>query len=224
LPAALNCGSKRAVSFRALTALILLQASAAVLHAELVPCREPSDARPVAEALARLRAATDPCGESAELTAVLDTLARCPTARYEICVTAGADRNLFDRPNTRDGVRTIRWNPELSSELEARCDDGAPAVRREPTASLLHEVAHAADDCAGRDPGQHELDAVRIENIYRRAAGLAQRAGYGAEPLPPSMRRSCEPASCTCGLPAAPEAARVDPTLRIGPIADDPIR
>ena len=212
------------MSMRALVAVVLLHASAAVIHAELVPCRQPSDARRVADALVRLRAAADPCGESAELTAVLDALVACPTARYEICINPGADRNLFDRPNTRDGVRTILWNPDLSSELEPRCDEHGSAVRREPTASLLHEIVHAAHDCTGLEPGQHELEAVRIENIYRRAARLPQRAGYGAEQLPPSMRRTCGPASCTCGVPGASETAATEPTFRFEPVADDPIR
>jgi hypothetical protein len=43
---------------------------------------------------------------------------------------------------------------------------------RDPTASLVHELAHAAQDCSGLNPGEHELEAVRIENIYRRASGL----------------------------------------------------
>ena len=213
------------MSLRALTVGVLLIASATGLRAELVPCREPSDARRVAETLARLRRANDPCGESAEVTAVLDALAACQAARYEIRVTRDGERNLFDRPNARDAVRTILWNPELRSELEPRCDDGRAAVHREPTASLLHELVHAAHDCAGLDPGQHELEAVRIENIYRRAAGLAQRAGYGGELLPAAMRRTCEPGACSCDVPGLTVEAALSPAaapepMTIGPVAD----
>ena len=67
-------------------------------------------------------------------------------------------------------------------------------VTRDPTASLLHEIVHAVHDCEGLDPGAHELDAVRIENIYRRAAGLCQRTGYGDVPLPAAMVRVCDSA------------------------------
>ena len=200
------------MSLRVLAAALLLLGSAVGARAELIPCREPSDARRVQETLAQLRATVDPCGESGEVTAVLDALAACRSARYEICVRA-ADRNLFDRPIARDGVRTIVWNPALRTELEPRCDQGG-AVHREPTASLLHELVHAAHDCAGLDPGQHELEAVRIENVYRRAAGLSQRAGYGDEALPAAMRRTCEPGACSCEIPTAPQlpavAARLD--------------
>lgn len=207
--------------------LLLLLGSVARGDAELLPCRQPSDPQRVSEALARLRAAADPCGESGEVTAVLDALAGCATARYEICVTAAAERNLFDRPNTRDGVRTILWNPDLSSELEPRCDENHDPVRREPAASLLHEIVHAAHDCAGLDPGQHELEAVRIENIYRRAASLPQRTAYGLDPLPPSMRRVCDANSCACSVPETEATtAKMEPTIHLGPIADgsDPVR
>jgi hypothetical protein len=209
---------------RALATAVLLLGSGAGVRAELVPCRQPSDARPVGEALARLRSAADPCGESAEVTAVLDALAACRALRYEICVSAATDRNLFDRPNARDGVRTILWNPDLVTELEPACEARGTSVRREPTASLLHELVHAAHDCAGLDPGQHELEAVRIENIYRRAARLPQRAGYGPEMLAASARRACEPGACPCAVPAAgddPPASRAaQATFRRFPAAD----
>jgi hypothetical protein len=211
------------VSTRALLAGLLFVGSVGGTHAELVPCRQPSDARRIVEALSRLRQTVDPCGESAEVTAVLDALADCRTARYEICVSADTDRNLFDRPTARDGVRTIVWNPELRSALEPRCEEQGPSVHREPTASLLHELVHAAHDCAGLDPGQLELDAVRIENIYRRAAGLPQRAGYGVEMLPASVRRTCAPDGCPCSVPsqrADTDVPRVEAAIRRGPVAD----
>ena len=209
------------MSLRAVSAAVLLVA-AGISHAEMVPCRHASDARQVDEALARLRGANDPCGESAEVTAALDALAGC-TARYEICVSVSADRNLFDRPSSRDEIRTIVWNPGLSSELEPRCEPGGDPLRREPTASLLHEIVHAAHDCAGLDPGHLELEAVRVENIYRRAAGLRQRGAYGSEPLPEAMLRSCEPGVSTCRVPASPlagEVARPSSEARPGPVAD----
>ena len=87
----------------------------------------------------------------------------------------------------------------LRSELEWGCDgDPDKAVRRDPAASLLHELVHAVQDCAGMDPADHEFEAVQIENIYRRANKLCQRTRYGNEPLPSEMRVSCEPTDCRC--------------------------
>ena len=142
----------------------------------------------VTAALRRIETSVDPCGETATMLAVLERLDGC---RYEIRTSATAERNLFDRH------ATITWNPELRSELEPSCD-------RDPTASLLHELVHAVDECEGRNPGEHELDAVRIENIYRRAAGLCQRTRYGDDVLPASMTRQCERDRCTCALPHQP--------------------
>ena len=197
------------MSMRAVAAAVLLFGSVTGARGELMPCRQPPHARRVQEALAQLRATVDPCGESGEVAAILDALAVCRSARYEICVNAAADRNLFDRPNQPGRIRTIVWNPDLRTELEPRCDARPGAVHREPTASLLHELVHAAHDCAGLDPGQHELEAVRIENIYRRAAGLPQRAGYGDAALPTPLRRTCEPGACSCAIPNAPDATTV---------------
>jgi len=212
-----------AVPLRPLTALLLLVAVPGALRAELVPCRRPSDTARVSAALTRLRLAVDPCGESAEVAAVLDALTRCTSARYEICTGSNLERNVFDRPVARHETRTIFWDPDLSSALDPSCAEEPDPVRREPTASLLHELVHAAHDCAGREPGELELEAVRIENIYRRAAGLRQRRGYGVEPLPAAMTRSCDPAACSCGIPASPADAASDvpqTARRDRPLAD----
>jgi hypothetical protein len=167
--------------------------------AELVPCRRPADSFRIARALQSIRGSIDPCGESAAVARVMESLARCATARYEICTSGDASRNLFDRPNDRGEVRTIIWNPELRTELEPACDgDPTRPLLRDPIASLLHELVHAAHDCAGLDPGAQELEAVRIENIYRRAAGLCQRGGYGGLPLASDVMPSCAGGRCTC--------------------------
>lgn len=212
------------MSRRVPAAAVLLLAFVAGVRGELVPSGEPSDARRVEAALAQLRAAVDPCGESPEVSAVLDALAACRGTRYQIRVSAAADRNLFDRPSPRDRVRTIIWNPDLRTELEPRCDRRPAAVHREPSASLLHELVHAVHDCAGLDPGRYELEAVRIENVYRRAAGLPQRGGYGGDTLPAAMRRLCEPGACSCGIPSAPDVPAVaggsDSPLPTEPVAD----
>src|SRR5438045_3158995 len=174
--------------------LACIISAAAPARADRVACRDGADGTRVAAALGRIRGGVDPCGESAEVAAVLRRVERCA---YEVCTSVTADRNLFDRA-------VVTWNPDLTSEVESTRDDtGGTAVLRDPTASLLHELVHAADDCEGRNPGEHELEAVRIENIYRRAAGLAQRTGYGELRLPPSMIRECRPGRCTCPRPGA---------------------
>ena len=152
--------------------------------------RHEPEAGAVADAIRRIEESVDPCGETGAVRSVLRRLERCG---YDVRTSATAERNLFDR-------RTITWNPDLRSELEPACeDDPATPVLRDPTASLLHELVHAADDCEGRNPGEHELDAVRIENVYRRAAGLCQRTRYGDAPLPASMTRRCADPTTTVG-------------------------
>ena len=148
-------------------------AAALIAIVLLAPAADARPDDPVRDALRRIRESVDPCGESREVAALLTTLARCP--RWAVRISATAGRNLYDR-------RTITWNPALRSELEPACD-------RDPTASLLHELVHAAHACQGLAPGRDELEAVRIENIYRRAARLCQRTRYGDVPLPPAMRR-----------------------------------
>lgn len=169
----------------------------------------------ITAALARMRRVVDPCGESAQVRAVLDGLERCASHGYRICASTAVERNVFDRPSPIGGeapLATISWNPELRTELEPAHDgDPATAVRRDPTASLLHELVHVVQDCAGLNPGEHELEAVRIENIYRRAAGLAQRRAYGEEPLPAEMVRLCTSESCPCTVPLqAPSVVRTE--------------
>jgi hypothetical protein len=169
--------------------------------AQLSPCGRNSDGPAIAAALHAIRASVDPCGESPELAAMLATVARCAPGRYQICTDRTIQRNVLDRPMGSE-PRTITWNPVLRSVLEpASGDDPTSRVLRDPTASLVHELAHAAQDCEGLNPGEHELEAVRLENVYRRAAGLWQRHGYGDEPLPPEMVRTCTPADCSCSLP-----------------------
>ena len=159
-------------------------------RADLVPHAHGDSAGRIADAFRRILQGGDPCGESADVIALLDRLETCAGSAYDIRISATADRNLFDR-------RTITWNPDLRSELEPAPD----SVMRDPIASLVHELVHAAHQCAGLNPGEHELEAVRIENIYRRAAGLSQRTRYGDTPLPPAMVRVCRPERCPCSTP-----------------------
>jgi len=140
---------------------------------------------------------------------MLDDLQHCTRARYEICIDPTASRNLFERPDN-DGFGTITWNPQLRSELEDGCgSDPAGHVMRDPVASLLHEIVHAAHDCAGLDAGEYELEAVRVENIYRRAAGLCPRHGYGDDRLPLEPTKGCAPARCDCSAAGASTAQRM---------------
>lgn len=173
----------------------------------IVPCgNQPERERiRIERALQTIRSSIDPCGGSSEVSELLREVETCPTGRYEICIDRTATRNVFDRPSgahRRSQTRTITWNPDLRAEIEQGCggDPGFPVVR-DPIASLLHELAHAAQDCRGLDPREHEFDAVRIENIYRRATRSCQRTRYGADFLPTSMLLSCEPGGCVCRPP-----------------------
>jgi hypothetical protein len=185
---------------RLVRAFVVVLAAAVLLptlpaSATLVAC---GDGASVAAALARIRAVADPCGETRELASLVDAVERCPTARYRICTRQDVARNLFERPGLEAVGRpgTITWNPELRDALEPACeDDSTRPVLRDPVASLVHEIAHAVHDCNGLPAGRLELEAVRLENIYRRAAGLCQRRGYGDEPLPASLRRVCRQAA-----------------------------
>ena len=167
-------------------------------RSELVPCRRPADGVRIAAALERIRRSVDPCGESSDIVALLDRLGRCPRVRYEICTDTHAARNVFEHADHVDEPGRIVWNPDLHSDLERGC-------ARDPTASLLHEIAHAVHDCEGLNAGAFEAEAVRIENVYRRAAGLCQRTRYGDEALPLA---SCDAGTCRCpGLVPAPSGA-----------------
>lgn len=178
--------------------------------AQLAACGPDTDAAAIGTALGAIRQSADPCGESPELYAMLAAIEHCSSGPSRICTDSTIHRNVFDR-RTAAAPRTITWNPELRSVLEPACaDEPGEQVVRDPTAALVHELAHAAQDCEGLNPGEHELEAVRLENIYRRAAGLSQRRGYGDDPLPPAMRRACTPARCSCSTPVeiATTAAR----------------
>jgi hypothetical protein len=183
---------------------------AAAAHAQADTCRTDPDR--IAEALEQIRRSVDPCGESPQVLEVLSGFQRCAQRDYQICLDAGAERNVFDRPVPSDAQRrTITWNPDLRSELESCGGNPALPLTRDPTASLLHELVHAVQDCAGMNPGEHELEAVRIENIYRRAAGLCQRRGYGDVSLPSAMVRVCSRDSCPCSVPMHDGIASTDP-------------
>jgi hypothetical protein len=197
-----------ALSVTPIALAVLLGVAAA--RAEIIVC--PAAAGQIDEALADIRRSVDPCSESAQLIELLEKVARCSTATYHLCVSTAARRNELDRPIGLP--RSITWNPQLRSEIERGCNgDPNKAVLRDPTASLLHELAHAAQDCAGLNPGEHELEAVRIENIYRRAAGLCQRGRYGDVPLPPEMTRECRPGDCRCSS-GAPSPRQGETPLR----------
>ena len=187
-------------------------------------CESASAAPDVQAALARLEASVDPCGESAIVLDVVRDFKRCAMRGYRLCRDRDSARNFIERgtPNS-DVPTTITWTPGLRTELERGCG-GSPGkpVLRDPLASLFHELVHAVQDCHGLDPAEHELEAVRIENIYRRAQGLCQRTRYGEALLPATMTMSCEPGNCQC----APSerhlwtaAQTIDPTAATEPLS-----
>ncbi len=206
---ALRIRARAAAARRLLMSAILVLSWSTVARAQLNVCAR--DGSAIAAGLVQLEQSVDPCGESAEIHAVIDRVRRCASNTYNLCTDATATRNLFDRPPFDQMMpRAITWNPSLRTEVELECSaDPRRPLLRDPTASLLHELVHAAQDCDGLNPGEHELEAVRIENVYRRAAGLCQRTGYGDETLPPSMVVSCSVGPCLCSAsePQAPQSA-----------------
>jgi hypothetical protein len=163
-------------------------------------CEDAASGREVNAALAEIEASIDPCSESAELTNLVREFRRCAGDGYRVCRDPRSERNFIQPGERKKGIpTTITWNPELETELERGCGGHANRpVLRDPIASLLHEVVHAVQDCQGLNPSEHELEAVRIENIYRRARGLCQRTRYGDELLPAGMTVACAPGNCYC--------------------------
>ena len=173
------------------------------LAAVPVPAATCEDAATVSEvkaALAEVEASVDPCGDSAEVVGVVREFRHCASRGYRVCLNLESERNFIEPGVKSAGLpTTITWNPELRTELEHSCGGSLQGpVRRDPVASLLHEVVHAVQDCHGLDPADHEFEAVRIENIYRRARGLCQRTRYGEQALPAGMIVTCEPGDCSC--------------------------
>jgi hypothetical protein len=188
-------------------------------------CGSAETAQRVAAALARIQNAIDPCGDSAEIDGVLADFRRCDPTSYRICIDPRSSRNFVD-PGIRDQPAyptSLTWNPELRTELESSCDgDPSRPVLRDPTASLLHEIVHVVQDCKGLDPGAHEAEAVRIENVYRRARGLCQRTRYGERTLPHFAFVACRNDACGCPPPpldAATDGRRASlPAVDPGPL------
>lgn len=194
-------------------------------------CEDATTARDLNEALGQIEASADPCGESAELAYVVQEFRRCAPRGYRICLNLETKRNFTDPGIEAAGLpTTITWNPQLRTELERGCGGYSERpVLRDPIASLLHEVVHAVQDCHGLDPVEHEFEAVRIENIYRRARGLCQRTRYGEEHLPQAMLVACEPGHCHCasahprGTVIGDQSETGDGTVPAGTASDDAV-
>ncbi len=215
-------GSSVLGSLRPLGMIVMIALSAGAVPADASTCGGVTALqREVVVALADIERSVDPCGESGELIAIVKRFQHCAGARYQICIDSGSEWNFIERgPADAGELQTkITWNPDLSTVLETGCDgDPNKPVSRDPTASLLHELVHAVQDCAGLDPAEHELEAVRVENIYRRAHNLCQRTRYGDQPLPAFMSVPCEPSTCRCGT-HADGAAAGSPPSRVAPIS-----
>lgn len=182
-------------------ALGVLAAAASAAASPAVECDSPAIRSRVTGLLQEIEKVVDPCGDSGEVGRILAAFRDCEPASYRICVDTRSPRNYVD-PGARDErpqPTLLVWNPELRSALESSCDgDHSRPVLRDPTASLLHEIVHLVQDCNGLDPAAHEEEAVRIENVYRRARGLCQRTRYGTEPLPAGAFVACGTDSCGC--------------------------
>jgi hypothetical protein len=181
--------------------VVLLQAHVVAAQS----CGEIATNHDVTAALREIEATIDPCGESPEVVSLLARFRQCVGPSYRICVDQQSDRNFIERGGDGELPTTITWNPTLTTTLEPECaGDPRRPVQRDPIASLLHEVVHAVQHCSGLDPADHELDAVRVENIYRRARGLCQRTRYGDVALSRALMVACDPGHCTCRGAAPP--------------------
>jgi hypothetical protein len=164
-------------------------------------CGDLTDDQRVFAVLARIERSVDPCGESAVVRSVIERFRRCAAAGCQICLDPHTERNFTEHASGMP--TTITWNPDLRGTLESGCGgDPRRPVRRDPVASLLHELAHAVQYCEGLAAGELEFEALRVENVYRRASGQCQRTRYGDEPLPPTLVLACEPGNCHCGPPS----------------------
>lgn len=183
--------------------LCAMTALGGVVHAA-EHCSAAAASPALRSALEEIAASVDPCGESTELRVLVERFRACG-ARARLCVDDRAARNVTESGSAAQPT-TVTWNPRLRTELEPYCAATAGPLLRDPTASLLHEIVHVVQDCDGFDIAAHELEAVRIENIFRRARGLCQRSGYGDQPLPEAERIACAPGDCPCT--PADDAAR----------------
>ena len=93
----------------------------------------------------------------------------------------------------------VYWNPDGASNFSFVF----PYIPRDPVASLIHELAHAARGVTGALEDEQEtgwaLEAAPeeqnggtlIENMYRRSRGLSMRPSYGPSSLNERATRPC---------------------------------
>ena len=149
----------------------------------VVPPDDPSEATCFAQgvfaALNQIRV-TDP-----ELGAMIDAL-ESSTIRHTIKQTRGITTSEGDDD---DHHQDVFYNPRLNKQFPG---DG---VCVDPIAALLHELYHAfenqngtlqanREDTSVNGIKKSELNAVNVENLYRRLHGLCPRTQYGAKKLP----------------------------------------
>jgi hypothetical protein len=117
---------------------------------------------------------------SSERVTTISTIA--PNA-FGICEGGCSRADNRTRPQ---GAR-VYWDPTYTGELE-------PGVSADPSASLLHELAHAVQYVTSdrslkrsdRETGirESEIQATARENVYRMRKGLPARTTYGGRTLP----------------------------------------
>jgi hypothetical protein len=140
-------------------------------------------------------------GSDAETKKIIDDL-KTPPAKKDHKIQKSDKKNSTDYDSENDANSaaaggtgagtgtTTNWDPEWT-------DPYADGTKRDPCASLLHELRHALDGEKGtRDPRvdaathikQNEIDASKEENRYRKKQGLPQRGKYGEHDLPASAK------------------------------------
>ena len=155
---------------------------------------------------ANFQAAVDACREKfndsdPETKTIIDGLKTPPAVHvHTIKKSDGSNNTDYDNENDANDAAvggtgsgtgtTINWNPNNT-------DPYGDGTKRDPCASLLHELRHALDgEKGGRDPRidgptgikTNEIEASKEENRYRKKHGLPQRKKYGRKDLPPRAK------------------------------------
>jgi hypothetical protein len=182
--------------------------------AEIVPTGEDCYTNEVELALQAIS------GSSPELSDLVATLTQIQGLRVEIQLVRGTAAILeVSEANLPDGTKSslikIGWDPDGVSGVPAwsfrgrmpdeRYQDG---VCLDMTAALAHELQHAYDLYVGFPSSEDdasgiwtsEIDAVHLENKYRKANGLCLRTTYGSSKVPgvPAATGKCAMTAPSC--------------------------
>lgn len=186
-----DAGRNRTLIAAILGAVLASSALPVTAQSKIVIEGDAAFVQKVQAAIQAIKDANDPEGELRALIEALEMSANCHVIR-QTDTEQGSHCKPDDpkKEKDRSGTgTTIEWEADSTDLYDTD-------VARDPTAALLHELAHAAaaDQGLATDetvPGpdgpidQDEQYAVVIENIYRDAVNIPERTKYGNRELPP---------------------------------------